>query len=43
MKYVVKHNGSPVQLFNTIGEALAFKRYCMREYNILTTLEEVLV
>ena len=43
MKYLVKHNGNPVQLFNTIGEALAFKRYCMSQYSIRTTLEEVVV
>jgi hypothetical protein len=42
MNYIVMYNGKPIEIFNTLMEAVQFKRYCKLEFSILTTIEEVL-
>jgi len=42
MNYIVMYNGKPIEGFTKLHEAVEFKRYCRREFSILTTIEEVL-
>lgn len=43
MNYIVLHNGKPVKLFKKFYQAIEFKKYCRKEYRLLTTIESVLV
>ena len=43
MNYIVLHNGKPVKQFKQFYQAIQFKKYCRKEYRLVTTIEAVLV